>query len=288
LLATGRRPSRSGNDKYVAMALRFQRAWLKGSPEQVERRFAKTAPGLFEAYDLYANSAESHRWELEARLLAAEPADAIAKKMCLPAGAVEWFEALFFNIEDRRENRSYILHHAIGYPPGGQLKPAEIGVLWKQLAYTGGPLVLDALIYGSTPVSRPTQPAGVRGFLHGDVIATLQSKALLAVRMLRPDDPKVALKILRLHLRLTELANRQQRKMGEYHDIMVNMQTFARQLDAAKAFGGDMLALAKRMAGQAGPIPQAAASSPEDGQARAATTATEHGGAGQDNIPVIP
>jgi hypothetical protein len=81
LLATGRRPSRSGNDKYVAMALRFQRAWLKGSPEQVEQRFTKTAPGLFEAYDLYANSAESHRWELEARLLAIEPADAIAKKI---------------------------------------------------------------------------------------------------------------------------------------------------------------------------------------------------------------
>ncbi|WP_165252743.1 hypothetical protein [Paludisphaera soli] len=83
------------------------------------------------------------RWEVEARLLAAEGDDAIARKCCMPAGAVAAFAAVFFDVRPRLDRAGYIQHQAINPPVDASEPPA--GRAWRALGYGGGPLVVDFL-----------------------------------------------------------------------------------------------------------------------------------------------
>ena len=86
------------------------------------------------------------RWAVEARLLAGEPIEAIARKTALTPGSVATFEALFFNVSDKLENRGYLIHIAVGLYP--RPKEPDTGLVWRLFGLLGGPVVMDALIDG--------------------------------------------------------------------------------------------------------------------------------------------
>jgi hypothetical protein len=83
------------------------------------------------------------RDEIEARLLAGQSPAAIAGKTKLNAGAIETFEAVFFNVADSLNAGGWINIIVIGLRPG--VPPTE-GQVWKCIAYACGSDILDLVI----------------------------------------------------------------------------------------------------------------------------------------------
>ena len=83
------------------------------------------------------------RVAVEARLLAGEPIEAIARRCGVPVETVEVYEQLFFNVTDRLENTSYILFCAIGPATYEGFDLDDPGAVLRWFAYMGGPRVLD-------------------------------------------------------------------------------------------------------------------------------------------------
>ena len=141
-LSQGATVPRSWVDQRIVAARAFQSLLIDANETDLESLSA-AAPGLFAAHSLYRRGPDLVRFEVEARILAREPFDSIARKCCLTSRAIAAYEALFFNVLDRLDSTSYITHTVIGPKLHYGLKPSDIDVLWKFYGYHGGSHVLD-------------------------------------------------------------------------------------------------------------------------------------------------
>ncbi len=145
---------------------------------------------------------------LEARLLTNASFAEIAHGFATEPKAIEYFEALFFNVRDRLSNTDWINKVIRGEfgaaQDGGRLELAaeDRGYVLRLFAFYGGPHVLETMIHGM--IARPLSPGGdVGGWLQavlGDVLS-VRSAAAAATLMLRE----------RNAIRLMKLAGRLQR-----------------------------------------------------------------------------
>src|SRR5438309_1128734 len=99
-------------DPHVLTAAAFQKAIDKCRDDVDRYIVGEKYPGLFDAYLARRPAQDTvsgiRHWAIEARLLAGEPAESIAKKTAATAEVVEWYERLFFNVSDRLEAPDYI------------------------------------------------------------------------------------------------------------------------------------------------------------------------------------
>ena len=161
------------------------------------------------------------RWEVEARILAGEPTEAIAKKVSMSPGVIQCYESWFFAFTDRLDARDYIVHHVIrSHALDADM---EICKLWKHYAYFGGPVVLDALIYGSNLTPRPQHCGEIEAFLTEDVRATINLKAMIAARQM-PMKESTFSKILNLWFRFRKLDAMSRVRTAEPVDFSRNIQ----------------------------------------------------------------
>ena len=86
-----------GEDEGMRAACRLLEALEDGTATEV-------MPDEHAAWRLYSDNTEA-RWELEARILARQSIEDIAKVMDLSAAVVETYEQLFFNVLDRLDKR---------------------------------------------------------------------------------------------------------------------------------------------------------------------------------------
>jgi hypothetical protein len=93
------------------------------------------------------------RSEAEARILAGQSDEEIAKRLSLSAESVFWFEAAFFQVRDRLASRDWVILKTIG--PGIWVGSPDVWSVWKAVAYFGGVAAMDSLITVTT-ANRPT------------------------------------------------------------------------------------------------------------------------------------
>jgi hypothetical protein len=105
------------------------------------------------------------RAELEALVLADAPVEMITDRCGLPGETVSTYEQVFFNVRNRLEASSFILHCVIGPALGEGFSLNDLGALWRFCGYMRGPHYLCALIEafsgpGSLPglATLPTSP----------------------------------------------------------------------------------------------------------------------------------
>ena len=170
--------------------------------------------------ELAARDAELRRAERQARahsqarLLAGESIAAIARKTALTPRAVAMFEALFFNVSDRLENRGYLIHVAVGlYPTPREPDP---GLVWRLFGLLGGPVVLDALIDGD--YGPPDRPEDER------FLDELRLKLAVAFKLL-PVDETTAPRLIRLYFRLWQAELAAEKAHRAAVDLMPNIRT---------------------------------------------------------------
>jgi hypothetical protein len=155
------------------------------------------------------------RWAVEARLIAGEPIEAIARKTALTPRAVATFEALFFNVSDKLENRGYLIHIAVKLYPTP--KEPDLGLVWRLFGLLGGPVVLDALIDGD--YGSPDRPEGER------FLDELRLKLAVAFKFL-PVDATTAPRLIRLYLRLWQAELAAEKAHRAAVDLLPNIRTF--------------------------------------------------------------
>lgn len=97
-----------------------------------------------DALALHQGPDEPVRAVLEAHLLARRSIDDVAKAMSLPPEVVRVYESVFFNVTDNLNRPSYVAHHALHRhrPP-----QPTLGYVLREQAYSGGPLILDDLLW---------------------------------------------------------------------------------------------------------------------------------------------
>jgi hypothetical protein len=154
------------------------------------------------------------RWAVEARLLAGEPIEDIARKTALTPRAVATFEALFFNVSDKLENRGYLLHIAIGLYTTP--REPDLGLVWRLFGLLGGPVVLDALIDGD--YGSPDRPEDER------FLDELRLKLAVAFKLL-PVDATTAPRLIRLYFRLQQAELAAEKAHRAAVDLMPNIRT---------------------------------------------------------------
>ena len=133
------------DDDWVRRARRIQNALDRTAGDLDHRHVARTDPPVLAACRLRLGD-ERCRWELEARLLAAQNYPAIDSRTGIPAGVVEAYEALFFNVKEKLGCMDWVGAMVFGPRVFEGLAPDDVELIWKVLAYGLGPVALDALV----------------------------------------------------------------------------------------------------------------------------------------------
>jgi hypothetical protein len=138
IVERGKRPRRDSFDTPTALAVDYLRAEANHN-RQAHPRYAQ----LRAAIELHQAGGDiSHL--IQARILTGEPATAIAAVTGISAPVIDLYEQLFFHVSDRLNATDWVTHQAIRQGEWNPSSPSRAVVL-RQLAYFGGPLVLDTV-----------------------------------------------------------------------------------------------------------------------------------------------
>lgn len=102
--------------------------------------------GIIEALTVHAGD-PLRRAEIEARVLADQPTEAIAQHGQISSAAVEAYEAVFFDVRSRLQAHGWIIYQAIGLKPSGPLQ--DVALAWQYYGFMFGACALDALLAGA-------------------------------------------------------------------------------------------------------------------------------------------
>lgn len=188
-----RAPSRKGDDTWVGQATKLQAA-LEGAGDEVDVFHALDRAGpLGTAYEVWdgdsakegsGRSGSGLRAEVEARLLAGQPAEAIAARVGTSAEVLQAYEAVFFNVSDRLESTGWVIHQVIGPAIHRGMTDRDHDVLLRLFAYvTRDERVITSLVTTFDP-SGTAVGDELGAFYAGDSARTLERKTALAMRML--------------------------------------------------------------------------------------------------------
>jgi hypothetical protein len=135
---------------------------------------------LFWAHSIWLADKNPVRWGIEARVLAGETDEEIAAKIGTDPGVISAYVKTFFDVRDRLQNLDYVQNVIMADAVTRGLQERHYDLLWKLLAYKGGPHVLDAVIGRGTAVERPNHADGVGDFFQDFAISSMKYKAALA------------------------------------------------------------------------------------------------------------
>jgi hypothetical protein len=192
------------DDHWVGQAVAFLTALAECRGDEEHAQLAREMPAIYQAHQLHAYEPPLLRWAVEARILAREPFDAIARKCGLLAEAVVAYESLFFCVLDKLHADTWVACQVMGEKAFSGLTEQDLGVWWKMAGYALGPLVLDRLIH---VLPRPTGPVTAEQLddaLDHHAAAQLLDRRLLAAYLL-PVTPATAAQVLLLGAQLEVL-----------------------------------------------------------------------------------
>jgi hypothetical protein len=86
------------------------------------------------------------RGVLEARILARLPVEQVAAACQLTVGAVQAYEALFFDVRDHLAYPDYLIPVVIGAKLHYGITAEDVDVVLKHVGYVGGPILVDWLV----------------------------------------------------------------------------------------------------------------------------------------------
>ena len=166
---------------WINTSLKFQRELAGARSEVAKARLMERRPSLFWAHWIWRAS-NPIKHVIEAQLLANSTDYAIGFRCNTPPDVIAAYEAVFFNVREKLQHRSYILNCVLGPAIHRGLSEREYDLLWKLYGYFLGPSVVDAL---ESKFSNPTwcgTPNAVGAAVMDDAISTLKLKAAIATK----------------------------------------------------------------------------------------------------------
>jgi len=208
--------SQWSNDPWVQTAMQIQKQLYAGELSRLTRESDAAVRCIATAFQIWDDD-QLNRSIIEARLLARESFQTIAKKTGLPVYTVKVYEALFFNVHDKLDHETYILSTAIGPSIQRPVMPDDFGDILKLVAYKRGPLYLEHLLQYGQGQSRPTDRQSVQQSFRDSVRSDVDVAAFLAA-LTMPVNDKTALDWLRLGVRTLRQQRRKRRDVNNDPD----------------------------------------------------------------------
>lgn len=168
----------------INTAVKFMRELARARTEQARARLSEQRPGVFWAHRAWTSS-NPMKFAIEAHILANSSDYSIGYRCNMPPQVIAAYEALFFNVREKLQHRSYIINCIIGPAIHRGLTEREYDLLWKLYGYFLGPCIVDAL---EGKFANPTwcgTPTAVGAAVMDDAISTLKLKAALATKTLQ-------------------------------------------------------------------------------------------------------
>jgi hypothetical protein len=199
LVDAGRYVSRKRDDEETARAVAYLRALRRGQGGRRQAGVARSLPDVHAARQLNLHGGNA-TVEVQARLLAAQSFEEVARITGLPPEVVKWYEALFYQVTDRLRARDWITTCAVGWWASDLSTGRDPATVLRAYAYHGGPALLDAaLLYllGDRMEVRP-------GYDQFSPEGRLDRSMRLAIRIeMLPWGAKTDRRVFKLHAELT-------------------------------------------------------------------------------------
>lgn len=178
---------RGRDDDGVQFATKFRRMIDRCQNDDDLLEALDAHPEMFDAYSIY-NSQETPtelRWELEARMLAAESPASIECKTGITPSVQALYGRVFFDVADRLKSSGLITHVIIGRAVQTGLSEREYDCLWKLFGYWMGPAVLDAFIYKFNCPKHTENHDGLRAALREMTKDTIMQKGAVTMMTMK-------------------------------------------------------------------------------------------------------
>jgi hypothetical protein len=209
LAASGEYPlsRRRDNDGWIARAAQFIKEQDNCNNELDLAVLSEQHPVLYWAHDIWHTQGDAGnpvRSEVEARLVADDQLDNIARRVATEVAVIEAYERLFFNVRERLTNRGYLMHCVLGPAIHLGFQASEYDLIWKLFAVLGGPLAVDLMVDQSIGHAVPERASDLKYFVADVAQNDLRRVAMLALKTLRINNFN-AVEIIDRFLKLVEL-----------------------------------------------------------------------------------
>jgi hypothetical protein len=163
------------------------------------------SPDVARAHQIHFSPDLETRQILEARLLTAESVDHIAQRFAISPKVVEYFEALFFHVRDRRGNRDWVRATILRPPPAAGddilMTAEQRGYAYRVFAFHGGPLALDSVMSAMKTSPMPVRWEDVDDWLDDALVDIVRVRAAIAALVL-PINNRNAIRFIKLATRM--------------------------------------------------------------------------------------
>jgi hypothetical protein len=265
------------DDKFVKDARNFILRWRDKDSDDDREELWLESPGLFYAHNLMAKAQDRPEGVsfLEARLLARQTPEQIAPIMGITVDTIRWYEALFFNVIDRLDQRDWITsavlmpaikkHHGAWKQAAAEevmvsAKDSTVALPFldstlKLFAYFGGPYVVDVMITGFRQGKSLASPDDIGQWFDEHMSLTVRRRSAQAAMRFEINKYNVT-ELLSVHTRIIELEQSeegtdQHRTTTERHiKAMVNEIPWLVGDQGGKVVKGTILGRLDEMAGE--------------------------------------
>lgn len=166
---------------WIRRAVRLKRHFERaGGRTEALYALLERDPHLFWAHSIWSRDKAPTRWAIEARVLAGQSDDEIAYRAATSPEIVSAYVNTFFDVRSVLDRDDYVLNVILSDAVSRGVQERQYDLLWKLLAYRGGPHVLDATINRFTKTEVPKEANAVSGFFQEFAINTMKYKAAIA------------------------------------------------------------------------------------------------------------
>jgi hypothetical protein len=232
----------------IRRAARFYKALQNYDSDERQMKLAWERPDMFWAHYMYDQLHNPMRWSIEARILAGESNQEIARRIGCAEEIIQIYEGLFFNVRDKLNRKDYILHTVLKDAVLRGLQEREKDLLWKLVAYTGGSYMLDAVINPLVTPHWVTNPDDIPAFLQESAINVIKKKATIAALCV-PINSQTEIKLIKALSKFVKIESSMD-SQGKATD-QIN-QGIGAMLESLTFRGGSR----KAAKAQAGPLPE--------------------------------
>lgn len=185
---SSRGSSRVFDDRWIKGYRRFLVTYNRPGKQSRLRAF-KSDPALYYAHRLYHEPDKEWRSILEARILANETPESIAKCFHTIPETVDWYEKIFFDVRDRLGSRDWIIKVIrqgvdLTLDDAGDVADDIKFFTYKFFGYFGGPWALDVIIAGVGEVGGPRSYDEVNSWLQEVIVSGLTRKGAIASQLI--------------------------------------------------------------------------------------------------------
>jgi hypothetical protein len=162
---------------------------------------------------------------LEARILAGQDDQAIARTVGTIPEVIDSYELLFFHVRDRLDVEDWVLQIVLAGEMRGNAVPTATQhkrLLYRLAGYAGGPQALKQVLSGTRGIQRNRQAAAGGNWCERELTRTLRFKGLQAARLVEVTSEN-ALAIIGLMLKLVERERLAARQDGEGESTPLDM-----------------------------------------------------------------